>query len=126
MNQLQEYDLENQQGVLEQFLLLGFGTHSGRLRKSYDLRLRGEQELDGDAVVVLELTPKESEVMDRIQKVTLWVSEESWLPVQQRFNEPSGDYSLAKYGSVKVNLYLPSSKFRIQTRRDVTRLKMTR
>ena len=125
MNQLQEYDLGDHHGMLEQFLLLGFGTQSDKLQKSYNLKLLGEKELDGDAVVVLELTPKKAEVLDRIQKVTLWVSEESWLPIQQKFHEPSGDYTLAKYGSVKVNRYLPGSKFRIQTQGDVTRLRMT-
>lgn len=125
INQIQEYDLKGHQDLLQQFLLLGFGTRSGDLRKSYDLKLAGERVLDGDAVVILELVPKEAEVADRLEKVTLWVSEESWLPVQQRFHEPNGDYVLAKYTSVKVNRYLPSSKFRINANGDVTRLKMT-
>ena len=125
INQIQEYDLKDHQELLQQFLLLGFGTRSGDLRKSYDLKLAGERDLDGDAVVVLELVPKEPEVFDRLEKITLWVSEESWLPVQQRFNEPNGDYVLARYRSVKVNRYLPGSKFRIIANGDVTRLKMT-
>ena len=89
------------------------------------MKLAGERDLDGDAVVVLELVPKEPEVFDRLEKITLWVSEESWLPVQQQFNEPNGDYVLARYRSVKVNRYLPGSKFRIIANGDVTRLKMT-
>lgn len=125
INQIQEYDLKDHQDLLQQFLLLGFGTRSGDLRKSYDLKLAGKRVLDGDAVVVLELVPKEAEVAARLEKVTLWVSEESWLPVQQRFHEPNGDYVLAKYTSVKVNRYLPSSKFRINANGNVTRLKMT-
>ena len=125
INQIQEYDLKDHQDLLQQFLLLGFGTRSGDLRKSYNLKLAGERVLDGDAVVVLELVPKEAEVAARLEKVTLWVSEESWLPVQQRFHEPNGDYVLAKYTSVKVNRYLPGSKFRINANGNVTRLKMT-
>lgn len=125
INQIQEYDLKDHQDLLQQFLLLGFGTRSGDLRKSYDLKLAGKRVLDGDAVVVLELVPKEAEVAARLEKVTLWVSEKSWLPVQQRFHEPNGDYVLAKYTSVKVNRYLPSSKFRINANGNVTRLKMT-
>ena len=125
INQIQEYDLKDHQELLQQFLLLGFGTRSRDLRKSYDLKLAGDRDLDGDAVVVLELVPKEPEVFGRLEKITLWVSEESWLPVQQQFNEPNGDYILARYRSVKVNRYLPGSKFRINANGDVTRLKMT-
>ena len=125
INQIQEYDLKDHQDLLQQFLMLGFGTRSEDLVKSYDLRLKGDRVLDGDVVIVLELAPKEAEVADRLEKVVLWVSPKSWLPVQQRFHEPNGDYILAKYTSIKVNHRLPGSRFRINANGDVRRLKMT-
>ncbi len=124
INQLQEYKLENHQGMIEQFLLLGFGTNSSRLRKSYHLKMVGEEVLDGDAVVVLELIPKDEEVRERLKKVILWISEESWLPVQQKFSKPGGDYTVAKYSSVKVNRALSASRLKIKTKRDTTRVRM--
>ncbi len=83
-----------------------------------------EDVLDGDAVVVLELTPKDEEIRERLKKVILWISEESWLPVQQKFSKPGGDYTVAKYSSVKVNRALSASRLKIKTKRDTTRVRM--
>jgi len=57
INQIQEYNLEQKSDLMEGFLLLGFGTETGDLRKSYDVKYLKEEELGGDTTVVLELTP---------------------------------------------------------------------
>ena len=51
-----------------------------------------EEELDGDTTAVLELTPRKEKIAAQLTKIQLWISEESWLPVQQKFFEPGGDY----------------------------------
>lgn len=113
INQIQEYDLKKHSEVVQQFLLLGFGSDTGQLQKSYTLKLVGEQDIGEDTTVVLELTPKREDVAAQLTKVQLWISEESWLPVQQKFFEPGGDYLLTRYTSVKVNRQLPGSAFEI-------------
>lgn len=124
INQIQEYDLEERKGLIQQFLLLGFGTEAGHLKKAYELKLLGEEELDGDAVMVLELTPRKKEISAQLSKVQLWISEESWLPVQQKFFEPSNDYLITRYTAVKVNRALPASTFRIKPEPGVKRVRM--
>jgi outer membrane lipoprotein-sorting protein len=124
-NQIQEYDLEKHSGLVQQFLLLGFGTDSDQLKKSYQIKyVGGEEQLGGDTAVMLELTPRDSNVVAQLSKIQLWISEESWLPVQQKFFEPSGDYLLTRYSSVKVNRDIPSSSFRIQAPPDAKRIQM--
>lgn len=124
INQIQEYDLEQQSGLVQQFLLLGFGTEVGDLKKSYTLKFVNEEELDGDTTAVLELIPRKESISAQITKVQLWISEESWLPVQQKFFEPGGDYLITRYTAVKVNRDIPSSAFQIPAPKGVKRVKM--
>jgi len=124
INQIQEYDLEEQSGLVEQFFLLGFGTETDKLRKDYDLKFVTEEELDGDTTALLELTPRSEKAAAQLTKIHLWVSEESWLPVQQKFFQPGGDYFVARYTAVKVNRQLPSSTFQIPGAKNAKRVKM--
>jgi len=124
INQIQEYDLKEQSGLVEQFFLLGFGTETDKLKKDYDLKFVTEEELDGDTTAVLELTPRSEKTAAQLTKIHLWVSEESWLPVQQKFFQPGGDYFVARYTAVKVNRQLPSSTFQISAPEDAKRVKM--
>ena len=78
----------------------------------------------GDLTALLELTPRDSGVANQISKIQLWISEESWLPTQQKFFEPSGDYLLTRFSSVKFNIKISSSTFRIDAPDDAKRVKM--
>lgn len=125
INQIQEFDLEQHAELMEGFFtLLGFGKHEEELRKEYKLRFVKEEDLEGDTTAVLELTPRETSTAAHIEKVMLWVSEESWLPVQQMISEPGGDYLIARYTRVKVNREIPASTFGISTGRGTKRVKM--
>jgi outer membrane lipoprotein-sorting protein len=126
INQLQEFNLEQKSGLVEEFLLLGFGSETGELslKKSYRLKYLKEEELDGDTTAVLELTPRKESVAAQLEKIQMWVSEESWLPAQQQFFEPGGDYLIARYKAVKVNLRIPSSTFEIHPAEGAKRVKM--
>jgi len=124
INQLQEYDLEEHSDLVQQFLLLGFGTETDKLEKDYDLKFVSEEELDGDTTAVLELTPRSEKTAAQLMKIHLWVSEESWLPVQQKFFQPGGDYFVARYTAVRVNRRLPPSTFQIPAAKDAKRVKM--
>jgi outer membrane lipoprotein-sorting protein len=83
-----------------------------------------EEEIDGDSTAVLELTPRNESIAAQLTKIQLWISEESWLPIQQKFFEPGGDYLIARYSGVRVNRELPSSTFQIPYQKDVKRVKM--
>jgi len=123
-NQIQEYNLEKHSELVQQFLLLGFGTESDNLKKSYELKYLGEEEIGQDTTAVMELVPRKDKIAAQLQKVQLWISEESWLPVQQKFFEPGGDYLETVYRSVRVNRAIPSSTFQIPAARGAKRIKM--
>jgi outer membrane lipoprotein-sorting protein len=122
INQIDEYNLEGKSGLIEQFLLLGFGTEAERIKKDYDLKFVKEEDLQGDITVVLELTPHSETTRAQLTKIQLWVSEESWLPAQQKFFQPGGDYLMARYSNVKVNRPLSNAAFIIRAPNDVKRV----
>jgi outer membrane lipoprotein-sorting protein len=124
INQIQEYDLSKHASLVQQFLLLGFGTSSKEMQEVYEVKYLKEDQLGNDTTAVLELTPRKASLAAQLSKIQLWISEESWLPVQQKFFEAGGDYSIARYSSVKVNRNLPSSTFRIREAKGAKRVKM--
>jgi outer membrane lipoprotein-sorting protein len=125
INQIQEFDLEEHAGLVEEFFtLLGFGKQTEELKKDYKLKFVAEEDLEDDTTAVLELTPRKESTSAHIDKVMLWVSEESWLPVQQKIFEPGGDYMIARYTGVKVNRHIPASTFEISTAPGAKRVKM--
>jgi outer membrane lipoprotein-sorting protein len=124
INQIQEYNLEQNSGLVQQFLLLGFGSDTGDLKKAYNVKYLQEEDMEGDTTVQLELVPRKANVAAQVSKIQIWVSEESWLPTQQKFFENGGDYSIAHYSGMKVNRGLPSSAFDLNAPSDAKRVKM--
>jgi outer membrane lipoprotein-sorting protein len=108
-----EYEVAQNQDLLEQFLLLGFGTSGSELEKSYELSVRGSETVMGQAAVILALVPKSAKVKAQLQRIELWLSTQSWQPAQQKFYEPSGDYVIARYSNVKWNQKLSDKDFRL-------------
>jgi outer membrane lipoprotein-sorting protein len=124
IKRVEEYNLGKNRSMVDQYILLGFGTRSAEVRKSYDVVLTGEDQLDGRKVAVLELTPKSEEVRKQITKIQMWIDEASWLPIQQKFFEAtSGDYFLFHYSDMKEDLKVPESRFKQDWPKGVTRVK---
>ena len=124
INQVQEYNLEQKSELVEQFFLLGFGSETGDLKKSYNVTYLKEEDIEGDTTALLEFLPRRENLAQQLVKIHIWISEESWLPVQQKFFESTGDYLIAHYTGVKVNLFLPGSAFELQPASDAKRVKM--
>ena len=113
LKRVEEYNLGKNRALLDQFLLLGFGTDSQEMRKSYLVTYMKEDKIDDHKVIELELTPKMEAVRSQISKIQIWLDESSWLPLQQEFFEAgSGDYSIVKYSKVVKNPGFPDSQFK--------------
>jgi outer membrane lipoprotein-sorting protein len=113
LKRVEEYNLGKNRALVDQFLLLGFGTDSQEMKKSYLVTLLREDKIDDRKTIQLELTPKMEAVRSQISKIQIWLDEASWLPVQQEFFESgSGDYSIVKYTKIVRNPGLPDSQFK--------------
>jgi outer membrane lipoprotein-sorting protein len=124
INQIQEYNLQQKSDLVQQFLLLGFGTDTNALKKSYTVNYLREEDLGDDTTAVLELVPLKNNVTSQISKIQIWVSEESWLPAQQQFFEPDGDSLTARYLKVVRDRQLPSSTFELKAPSSAKRVQM--
>jgi outer membrane lipoprotein-sorting protein len=103
----QEYDVSKYKSLLEQFLLLGFGSNSKELQNDYTISLGGSEVVAGEKTTRLELVPKSQEMLVHLKRVDLWLSDETGMPVQQKFYLPGNDYQVATYTNIKINPALP-------------------
>lgn len=123
IHRVEEYNLGKKKSVVDQFLLLGFGTSGKSLKRSYTITLGGEETLDNRKVLLLELLPKTDEVRRQLSKIQLWLEESTWLPVQQKFFETgSGDYFIIRYKNMERNVQIPNSKFKPRWPRGTTKV----
>jgi outer membrane lipoprotein-sorting protein len=124
INRVEEYNLGKNRALVDQYVLLGFGSRSESIKKSYLVAFNGEQDLDGKKTVQLELTPRSDEIRSQISKVQIWVEESSWLPVQQKFFEAgSADYLIFRYSDIRKNLKIDESRFRADWPKNATKIK---
>ena len=118
MQTVQVYDLGRHRSLVDQFLLLGFGTSGAELSKSYSLKATGEEPIAGEPATRLELVPKTSAVQEYLKRAELWITAAGY-PVQQKFYRPSGDYTLITYRDVQLNTNPPEQAFRLSLPRGV-------
>jgi outer membrane lipoprotein-sorting protein len=124
VKRVEEYDLGKHRALVDQFLLLGFGSSGNDLKKGYLVTLQSEQMLDKKKVFLLDLTPKSDKVREQFSKIELWIDEATWLPVRQKFLETgSGDYLEIHYTNVMRNPKIPDSRFKKVWPREVTKVK---
>jgi outer membrane lipoprotein-sorting protein len=124
INRVEEYNLGKNRTMVDQYVLLGFGSRSEGIRKNYTVTFAGEQDLDGKKTLLLELVPKSDEIRAQISKIQVWVDESAWLPLQQKFFEPgSGDYFIFHYSDIKKNLKIDDSKFKPDWPKNATKIK---
>jgi outer membrane lipoprotein-sorting protein len=97
-----EYNLGKQRNLVDQYLLLGFGTSGQALAKSYALKALGEETIGGHRATKMEMTPRSDEAKQHLKRVEMWITDAGH-PIQQQFFYPSGDYMLITYSDVKWN-----------------------
>ncbi|MGB7022963.1 MAG: outer-membrane lipoprotein carrier protein LolA [Candidatus Acidiferrales bacterium] len=113
LQRVEEYNLGRHREMVDQFLLLGFGSSGHELRKGFLITLLGEPVIDHHKTALLELTPKSEQVRNQISKIHLWLDENSWEPLQQKFFETgTEDYFVVRYSNIARNASIPDSRFK--------------
>lgn len=113
INTVQIYDLGKFGGLVDKFLVLGFGGSGKDIAKDYTVTAAGEETINGHKTTRLELAPKSAKVREQIKKVELWIPADAGHPVQQRFVQANDDYYLVTYSDLKLNPGLADSAFRL-------------
>jgi len=122
-NAVEIYDTAKYTSVMDQYLLLGFGTTAAELRKAYDINVSGVETIGAANATRLDLTPKSAEVLKLMHKIDLWIAEGQSSPVQEKITKASKDTILVVYSDVEVNPPLSDSAFELQLPPGVKKLK---
>jgi len=115
IEQVTKYDAGKNRDAFESFLVLGFGGRGHDLAKSFDVKYGGAEEVNGVQTQKLILTPKSDKVKGMFQTITLWIDPARGISVQQRFDEPSGDYRVTKYSNIQLNKKINNDVFKLKT-----------
>lgn len=99
----QDYDLGKNGDVLNQYLLLGFGTSGDDLAGSYTITPEGVENVLGVDATKLLLVPKDKTMLDHLSKVEIWIPVGGSNPVQQQFYEANGNYRKVMYTNIHLN-----------------------
>ncbi len=115
IDQVTQYNAGKNKADFESFLVLGFGGSGHDLEKSFDVSYAGMEQVQGVNAAKLDLTPKSQRVRNMFQTITLWIDPARGVSVQQKMDEPSGDYRLTKYSNIEINRKVPGDVFKLKT-----------
>jgi outer membrane lipoprotein-sorting protein len=118
---VQVFDLSKHKALVDQFLLLGFGTTGTELVKNYSVKVLGPDSVAGAKATRLELIPKSAQVKQHLTKIEIWIADGAAHAIQQKLFEPSGNYQMATYTAVQVNPELKPGEVRLVTPPGVKR-----
>ena len=121
MKTIEEYSLGGRE-VAEKYIALGFGASGTDLKADYAMKETGTGVVNGVKTTELQLTPKSEKVAQQFPKIELWVSDATGYPVQEKFFQAGGDYTLIVYSDVTINPNLPDSAFKLNAPKGVQRV----
>jgi outer membrane lipoprotein-sorting protein len=104
--------------MVEQLLLLGFGSSSQDLQAGYTVRYIGPETAAGEAAQRIELTPKDKEMLQHFKKIELWISDSSGIAVQQKFYEPGKNYNLAVFTHIDLQTRVSEADLKLKIPKD--------
>jgi outer membrane lipoprotein-sorting protein len=115
IDQVTQYSPGKNKADFETFMVLGFGGSGRDLAKAFDVKYAGSEQVQGVNAAKLELTPKSQRVRNMFSTITLWIDPARGVSVQQRYDEPSGDYKLTKFSNIEINRKISNDVFKLKT-----------
>jgi outer membrane lipoprotein-sorting protein len=116
----QEYDVANNQHIMEQLFELGFGATSSEIKQNYEVTWVGSESIDGKPTSHLKLIPKSADVLQKLKQADLWISDSLGMPVQQKLlTTASGDYTVFKYSNLKIANSLSDNDLKLKVPKGI-------
>ena len=109
----QEADLGKSKDLVNQFMLLAFGSNSTEVKSAYSVKYGGPDMVNGEKTTRLEMIPKSQEILKHVKRCDMWISD-TGLTVQQKFFETGGDYVLMTYSQLTLVPNLPDSAVKLE------------
>lgn len=98
----QRLDLGKQKDKAE-YMAAGIGQSPTNLQKDFEITYQGAESVNGISCSILFLKPKSQKVGALFASITLWVNKSTGFPVQDKLQEPSGDYLLMTFSDEQLN-----------------------
>ena len=102
-----------------EFMAVGIGQSSKKLRDTFNLKFLQHEVLNGIKTAAIEMRPKSEKTAAFLSVITLWMDEQSWIPIQSKLQEPNEDYLLTRFTQIKLNSPIPESTFNLKLPADV-------
>jgi outer membrane lipoprotein-sorting protein len=115
IDQVMEYSTGANRGELESYLVLGFGGSGQDLVKSFDVTYVGQETIDNKSTGELQLIPKSEKIRNNFSKIFLWIDLNRGISVQQKFEQPQGDWRVTKYTDVRIPAKIGDNVFQLKT-----------
>ncbi len=94
-----------------EYLALGLGQSPAKLRETFEVKLQGAESVGGTPCSIITLKPKSASAAAYFSSITLWIRRSNGVPIQQKLQEPNGDYLLVSFSEEKLNTKIPESAF---------------
>jgi outer membrane lipoprotein-sorting protein len=88
--------------------IMGLDGSLRDLAKSYHIEYVKDESIQGQMTTQLHLVPKQN---GQLASLDIWFSQQSWLPIQQKFIERNGDYSIVQLMNLEPNVKLNDDAF---------------
>jgi outer membrane lipoprotein-sorting protein len=88
--------------------LVGLDRSLKSLFQNYQIEYVKDEAVDGQMATRLRLLPKSD---GQFALIEIWVSHQTWLPLQHKFVERNGDYTIVKLSKLELNLKLGDEAF---------------
>jgi outer membrane lipoprotein-sorting protein len=115
IDQVMEYSTGANRSEIESYLVLGFGGSGQDLVKSFDVTYVGQEAVDNKSTGELQLIPKSEKIRNNFSKIFLWIDLNRGISVQQRFEQPQGDWRVTKYTDVRIPAKIGDNVFQLKT-----------
>ena len=93
--------------------LIGLDGSVKSLAGNYSIEIVGDEVTNGQKTTILRLTPKGAKASGQYATIDIWVSQQSWLPVQWKLVERNGDFTIVSLRNVQLNGSIPDSAFNV-------------
>jgi outer membrane lipoprotein-sorting protein len=110
MNQAQIVNLGKNKDKAE-YLALGLGQSPGKLKETFEISYAGSEKIAGADSSIIVLKPRNAAAAAYFSSITLWIKKLNGVPIQQKLQEPNGDYLLVSFSQEKLNPAIPPSRF---------------
>jgi outer membrane lipoprotein-sorting protein len=99
----QEYALGKYGSVVNEYMLLGFGSSPRDLQQAFTIGKSEPDPIGGRKATRIELTPRKPDTAIHLVRADLWISDETGIALQQKlYTGAEGDYFLFTYSNMKL------------------------